>query len=181
MEIRPGLYNHFFVGELLTEKVLVIEILGFALKHCAVGRMVVSRADTCLITQIVEDLELGIEYIVEIITEFKIVAAVKFGQICKHFCYNDVSGDKCGRNVSRAEFLGVPIIRNGKNAPIVTGLEYALGCDLGNVLLGEYNLGENLAYSLGYRSDLICSLPPYIFARNYYSFCHWVMYSSFSL
>jgi hypothetical protein len=181
MEIRPGLYNHFFVGELLTEKVLIIEILGFALKHYAVSRMVVSRADTCLVIQIVEDLKLSIEYIVEITTEFKVVAAVKFGQIYKHFCYSDISGNKCGRNVNRAGFLGVSIIKNGRNAPIVTGLEYALGYDLGNVLLKECNLGKGLAYSLSYRSNLIYSLSPYIFARNYYSFCHWVIYSGFSL
>jgi hypothetical protein len=75
MKIRPGFCNHFFVGELLTGEVLVIENLGFALEHCAVGRMVVSWADTCLITQIVENLELSIEYIVKITTEFKVVAA----------------------------------------------------------------------------------------------------------
>jgi hypothetical protein len=181
VEIRPGFCNYFFVGELLTEKVLVIKILGFAFKHYAVGRMIVFRADICLIIQIVEDLEFSIEYIVKIITEFRVVAAVKFGQICKHFCHNDVSVDKCGRNVNRAEFLGVPIIKDGRNASIMIGLEYALGYNLGNVLLGECNLGKGLACNLGYRSDLICSLSLCVFARNCYSSCHWAMYFGFSL
>jgi hypothetical protein len=172
MKIRPDFCNYFFVGKLLTEKMLVIKILGFAFEHYAVGRMVISRADICLITQIVEDLKLGIEYIIEIITEFKVVAAVKFGQIYKHLCYNNVFDDKCGKNVNKAGSLRVPITRNGKNAFIITGLEYALGYNLGNILLKEYNLKKGLVYNLGYRSDLICSLPPYVFVRNYYGFCH---------
>ena len=89
MEEGLGLLNYLGERELVLRKVVIIELVSSALEHAGIGVMIDVWWNACFSAEVAEDLELGVQRIVQVTTKLEVIIVVELAEVCENLgCYD---------------------------------------------------------------------------------------------